>query len=192
MPRKIAFMGRNKKYFCRMGVMKKMYKAGKQCHRGRSATLQLRDGSDYDAATLAAVFTDAVHALTTDCYDSAQRAAWAPRPPDAAFWRERLRPLHVIVAIQSGACAGFIGYDGGGHIDLLFTAPAHAHQGVASRLYAQAQKHLRHVGVQRVSTRASLAARPFFERQGFGLECARQVSTRGILLRCFDMYKQLE
>jgi putative acetyltransferase len=50
---------------------------------------------------------------------------------------------------------------------------------------------LRAVSVQRVTTHASLAARPFFDRHGFQLDAEESVECRGAYLRRFAMHKQL-
>ena len=59
-----------------------------------------------------------------------QIAAWAPVPPDAARWQERLAHLHTLVAEFDGVLAGFASYTGEGYLDFLFTHPAFARRGV--------------------------------------------------------------
>jgi putative acetyltransferase len=151
----------------------------------------LRPGHEGDAAALAAVFTASVHHVAAGHYDAAQRAAWAPAEPDTAWWRERLAELSVCVAERDGILAGFIAYTGDGYIDLLFTAPGHTRQGVASHLYAAAEASLREAGVRVLATHASLLARPFFESRGFHV-VAPELATRGDQqLKRFAMAKTL-
>ena len=120
-----------------------------------------------------------------------RRSAWAPRPPDLAAWRNRLAPLQILVADDGEALLGFVGYERSGYIDLMFTSPTAARQGIASRLLARAQAELAALGVTRLFTNASLLGRPFFERQGFTVEEEQQVSLRGASFRRFAMVKPL-
>jgi putative acetyltransferase len=144
-----------------------------------------------DLCPLAELFTEAVHNLTATHYDAAQRLAWAPRPPDFDYWRNRFSTIHTLVADDDGSATGFIGYADHGHIDLLFVSPAYARRGVAGALYREAEAALRLSGVRDVFTEASLAARPFFERQGFAVVREETVGRRGARLRRYAMRKRL-
>lgn len=153
--------------------------------------LQCRNGGAADAGCVAALFTASVHGLTESAYTSAQRAAWAPQPPDLQVWAARLSALTVRLAVADGQLLGFIGYTVQGHIDLLFTAPSQARRGVAQQLYRDAEAALRAGGVRRLTADASLVATPFFRRQGFVIERAEIVVRGGIPLPRNRMYKTL-
>lgn len=148
----------------------------------------------YVAADLEAavqLFTDAVHVGAAYHYDAAQRAAWAPRRADLDFWRSRFEKLHTLVAERDGQLIGFISHDDDGHIDLLFTSPASARQGVAGALYVRAETTLYARGVRELFTEASLVARPFFERHGFEVIEEETVNRRGVDLARARMRKKL-
>jgi len=152
----------------------------------------IRAYEDRDLAAVADLFTTAIHVLALGHYDSPQRRAWAPQPPDLTEWRQRLGGgLQVLVAEQQGRMAGFIGFEADGHVDLLFTSPQFPRTGVATALYLQAEAQLRATGVSVMFTEASLVARPFFERQGFAIEQEQQVFRRGVCLRRYAMRKTL-
>jgi putative acetyltransferase len=150
-----------------------------------------------DLRAVARLFTDAIHGLAVSHYDEAQRTAWAPRPPDLALWEARLKPIKVLVAQEetqeenAGALLGFIGYENNGHIDLMFTSPAAARRGIASRLLGQAEAALRALDVQELFTEASLLGRPFFERQGFTVKEEQHIELRGAQFRRFAMVKPM-
>ena len=117
------------------------------------------------------IYTASIRSLAASYYSPEQIAAWAPVPPDAARWQERLSHLHTIVAECDGGLAGFASYTHDGYLNFLFTHPTFARRGVATRLYQRVELALRTVSAPRVTTHASLAARPFFDRHGFQLEC---------------------
>ena len=151
----------------------------------------VRPYRDSDLAAVAQLFTDAIHGLAGSHYDAVQREAWAPRPPDLGLWKTRLIPLHILLAqgTEGGNPLGFIGYEESGHIDLLFTSPGAARRGVASQLYGHAEAALRSLGAVELFTEASLASRPFFERQGFVVKEEQSVERRGAMLHRFAMVK---
>ena len=147
----------------------------------------------YESADLPSVietYTASIRVLAAPYYTPEQIAAWAPIPPDAARWQERLAHLHTIVAESDGLLAGFASYTLDGYLDFLFTHPAFARHGVASSLYHRVESALRAVSTPKVTTLASLAARPFFDRHGFQLDSEECVECRGAYLRRFAMHKQ--
>ncbi len=146
-----------------------------------------RQALESDLEALVVVFTTAVHALAGGAYTAEQCHAWAPIPPDAEGWRSRLSGLKVMLACEGEQLAGFIGYARSGHVDLLFTAPPFARRGVATALFGAACADMRRAGAQRLSTEASLAARPFFERQGLTVVGEEEVLRQGVALRRFRM-----
>jgi putative acetyltransferase len=144
-----------------------------------------------DLPGIIAVYTASIHGLATPFYSPEQLAAWAPATYDKARWQQRIAQVHTLVAESDGVLAGFISYRDDGYLDLLFTHPTFARRGVATRLYVRVEATLRAVGVLKIFTHASLAARPFFDRQGFELDGEEQVECRGVYLRRFAMHKQL-
>jgi putative acetyltransferase len=103
--------------------------------------------------------------------------------------RHRFGSFYTIVAEHDGFSAGFASYEYSGHLDLLFTHPTFARQGVAMRLYRRAESAMLAAGVSRVFTEASLAARPLFEHCGFEIDCEEIVECRGAQLRRYTMHK---
>lgn len=151
----------------------------------------LRDYRVADLEALVELFGAAVHRLGVADYDLAQRQAWAPAHADLSAWQARLATLELLIAEDNRQLVGFIGFTRDGHIDLLFTAPRHARQGVATALYAAAQMRMQAAGATSAFTEASLTARPFFARQGFSVEQAQTVARGAVTLQRFAMRKPL-
>lgn len=154
--------------------------------------MRIRTYAVSDLPDVVALFTASVHELAQSHYDAAQRDAWAPREPELHVWGERLRPLHILLAVDDGALCGFVGYEDDGHIDLLFTAPARARAGVASQLYVCAEQSLAASGATELTTEASELARPFFARHGFDVIETQIVQRQAGSLRRYAMRKRLQ
>jgi len=144
-----------------------------------------------DLEQVIAVYRASIHLLAAPFYTAEQLEAWAPQKMDAGRWEERLAKVHTIVAEHEGMIAGFASYEHNGHLDLLFTHPSFARQGVATRLYGRVESAMIAAGVSRVFTEASLAARPFFERCGFEVDYEEFTECRGAQLRRYAMHKHI-
>ena len=144
-----------------------------------------------DLPNVIEVYTTSIRALAAPFYSPEQIVAWAPVTPDVERWQERLASLHTIVADCDGVLSGFVSYRHDGYLDLLFTHPAFARRGIATRLYLRVESALRSEGCLRIFTHASLAARPFFDRHGFHVDAEESVKCRGEYLRRFAMHKEL-
>ena len=144
-----------------------------------------------DLPNIIETYTASIRSLAAPWYSPEQITAWAPAAPDVARWQERLAHLHTIVAESDGILAGFASYKDEGYLDFLFTHPAFARRGVATRLYQRVESALYLVNAPRVTTHASLAARPFFDRHGFHVDAEESVEYRGVYLRRYAMHKQL-
>ena len=137
------------------------------------------------------VYSASIRCLAAPFYSPEQISAWAPATPDVEQWQQRLASLHTIVADCDGVLSGFASYRHDGYLDFLFTHPAFARRGVATRLYLRVESVLHSEDCPRVFTHASLAARPFFEHHGFHLDAEESVECRGTYLRRFAMHKAL-
>jgi len=144
-----------------------------------------------DAAALARIYFESVHSGTVDHYDAAQRRAWADNVPETGAWRDRLQSQTTFVADIGARSVGFMTPDAGGHIDLAFVAPDVIGRGIAKALYDRIETEALRLGLKRLDTAASHLARPFFERQGWGVVREQSVMRRSVSLTNFVMEKHL-
>ncbi|AKV02292.1 Acetyltransferase [Labilithrix luteola] len=145
-----------------------------------------------DLGAIAGLFHDSVHVLAIPFYDEAQRKAWAPDVSDLARWRTNLAKMEMLVAEDEEGLCGFLGYEPDGHVAQLYTASRCARRGIASMLYERVEAQWRAAGVERLFAEVSLAARPFFDRQGFVVVEEERVERNGVMLTRFVMEKRLK
>ena len=144
-----------------------------------------------DLSGVIETYTASIRSLAAPYYTEEQLAAWAPIPQDKGRSQERLKDLHTIVSVVDGFVAGFVSYTNSGYLDFLFTHPTFARRGIATSLYHCAEAALIRLRVRTIRTHSSLAARPFFDRQGFVVDTDETVKCRGTYLRRFAMHKDL-
>ncbi len=98
---------------------------------------------------------------------------------------------HTLVADEHGEVAGFAVLEESGHLDMLYCCADAVGRGVGSLLYAAVEERACGLGVGRVSTVASITARPFFVRHGFAVLRRNTVWRQGTALTSFSMEKAL-
>ena len=144
-----------------------------------------------DADDAARIFFEAVHIGTREHYSEDQRRAWGGEAPDPERVRRKLDGMIGFVAEVEGQVQGFMTIDAAGYIDLAFVSPGFSRQGIGHRLYRAVEEKARALGASELTTEASLAARPFFERQGWSLVEEQSLLVRGVSLANFKMRKTL-
>ncbi|AZZ98428.1 GNAT family N-acetyltransferase [Pseudoalteromonas sp. R3] len=143
------------------------------------------------AREIADLFHSAVHAIAKDDYTQAQKAVWAPTPPDYAFWSQRLANKRPWVALINERVAGFIELDDDGHIDCAYTHPEFQGQGIASALYRKLEAQAKEQGLPRLYVEASKPARRFFAARGFAMVKRNEIVRHGVTLINYTMEKSL-
>jgi putative acetyltransferase len=153
--------------------------------------VEIRPYAAGDAGVLVDLFRDTVRSVNLADYNADQVRAWAPDTIDADAWADRLAGNRSFVAEVEGAAAGFTELTGEGHVHMLFVAKDRQRQGVAGALLERVEAEARELGLDRLTTEASLTARPVFERYGFTVVARQEVAIRGQTLTNFRMSKRL-
>lgn len=151
----------------------------------------IRGYEDADLNQVIGVYVASVHRLAAAYYSPKEIAAWAPANPCQSRWSTRLAGLTTFVAAIGGRVIGFVSFTSKGYVDFLYVHPTVARRGVATALYRGAEDEIWAFGCRVATTHASLAARAFFERQGFRVLFEELVECRGERLRRFSMEKSL-
>lgn len=144
---------------------------------------------DYKAA--GRIFFCAVHEGTISAYSYEQRLAWGGETIDLQRWKTAIETTSGFMAEDDGEPAGFITIDTTGYIDLMFVLPSAAGKGTGRALLHSAEKWAKANGVPRLSTKASIVARPFFEKDGWLVLEEEHASRHGVLLTRYKMQKNL-
>jgi len=153
--------------------------------------IHIREFNPDDTAETAQIFFDAVRIGTVLYYNQSQREAWAPKLPNHEQWCQKLSMQEVFVAEDNAGLIGFMSLNNDGCIDLAFVKPDSMGMGVAKKLYSEIESHAYASGLLKLYTEASLLARPFFEREGWGLVKEQSTTINDVELTNFRMEKTL-
>lgn len=144
-----------------------------------------------DTQAMIDLFRRSIHEVACAFYKPEQLAVWAPDDIDAAGWTQRCLSRPTWLALIEGQLAGFTDLEGAGHIDLLYVHPDFQRRGVAHALYRKALEQAKQNQAHEMTVEASLAARGFFELQGFKVDQEQIVERAGQQLVNFKMSKLL-
>jgi len=152
--------------------------------------LTVRRYEPEDSDTTIEIFLEAIREVASKDYNALQVKAWA-QVDDPATWARKRASRPTWIAIINGVRVGFSDLEPTGHLDMMFVHPHYQGRGVASLLLATVEATAREQNLRRLTTEASMTARPFFQNRGFSVVTVQEVEKRGQTLRNFRMEKLL-
>lgn len=150
--------------------------------------MTLRPYRPSDLREIAELFYGTVHTVNAGDYAPEQLDAWADGSPDLAEWNRTLLEHAALVAVEDGRIVGFGDMDRRGYLDRLYVHKDFQRRGVASALCGALEGAAE---ADRITTHASVTARPFFESRGYRAVRERRVIRHGVALTNFLMEKRL-
>ena len=120
-----------------------------------------------DVPTVMALFQQTILRAAIQDYDEAQRQAWVRRGDNTERWKNRISNQHFLLAEQSDQLLGMGSITGEGHLDVLYVHYAHQGEGVATELLLRLEAWAKQQRLARITTDASITARPIFKRRGY-------------------------
>lgn len=139
-----------------------------------------------DCKWLAELFYETVHSVNAKDYTAEQLDAWADGSVDLEKWNSSFLEHDTVVAVEKECIVGFGDMDKSGYLDRLYVHKNHQRQGIATAICNKLEMA---VLADRISTQASVTAKPFFEKRGYRLVKEQQVIRNGIALTNYVMEK---
>lgn len=137
------------------------------------------------------LFYETVHSVNAKDYTKAQLDAWASEEIDAEVWDESLSRCYTVVCEINGVITGFGNIDDKGYLDRIFVHKDEQRKGIASAIVHELENYATYCGIARITTNASITAKPFFEKQGYRVLVEQQVERKNQKLTNYTMEKWL-
>ena len=131
-----------------------------------------------DCKEITELFYNTVHTINAKDYTKEQLDVWATGQADLEKWNQSLQEHYSIVAIDNKIIVGFGDIDKDGYLDRLFVHSNYQGKGVATAICNQLEQAVD----GKITTYASITAKPFFEKRGYKVVKERQVERQGIFL----------
>ena len=140
-----------------------------------------------DCKQVADLFYETVHSVNAKDYTIEQLDAWADGSADLEKWDKSFIENYTLVAVEDNCIVGFGDIDRTGYLDMLFVHKDFQGQGIASAICDRLEAS---ITTDKISTHASITAKPFFEKRGYKSVKEQQVIRKGIHLTNYVMEKQ--
>lgn len=147
--------------------------------------MEIRRYKESDCAALAELFYNTVHQVNARDYTQEQLDAWATGRLDMEAWDASFREHYSLVAVDGGEVVGFGDIDETGYLDRLYVHAGRQGEGIASAICGLLEQAVE----GKITTHASITAKPFFEKRGYAVVKRQEVERRGVLLTNFVMEK---
>lgn len=147
--------------------------------------MQLREYITSDCEQLSKLFFQTVHSVNTKDYTKEQLDVWATGTVDLKEWDKSFTEHYTIVAIDNNIIVGFGDIDKTGYLDRLYVHADYQGKGVATAICNRLEQAVQ----GKITTHASITAKPFFEKRGYKVVKEQQVERQGIYLINFCMEK---
>ena len=151
--------------------------------------MTFREYTVSDCEEMAELFYQTVHSVNARDYTKEQLDAWATGRVDLQAWNQSFLEHITIVAVENGEIVGFGDIAPDGYLDRLYVHRNYQGKGIASAVCDQLEKA---VSADRITTHASITAKPFFENRGYRTVREQQVNRKGILLTNYVMEKDMD
>lgn len=138
-----------------------------------------------DCAAMAELFYNTVHTINAKDYTGEQLNVWAAGKMDLEKWNQSFQAHYSLVAVLKGTLVGFGDIDETGYLDRLYVHKDYQKKGIATALCDALEAG----NFSKVTTHASITARPFFEKRGYRVVKEQKVQRQGIFLTNYVMEK---
>ena len=146
----------------------------------------IREYKTADCEQLAELFYNTVHSINTKDYAEEQLNVWATGSVDLPEWNRSFLKHKTVVAIEKDEIVGFGDIDASGYLDRLFVHKDYQRLGIASAICNELESSLNE---KRITTHASITAKPFFQQRGYRVVKEQKVIRQGIALTNYVMEK---
>lgn len=150
--------------------------------------MEIREYRPTDCKPITDLFYNTVHTINSKDYTEDQLNVWATKDLDLYKWNESLLANHTLVALIDGIIIGFGDIDRSGYLDHLFTHKDYQGIGVATSICKSLESSSK---FNKITTDASITAKPFFEKRGYKLIKEQKVERNGIILINYHMEKHI-
>ena len=144
-----------------------------------------------DCKEIAELFYNTIHSVNAVDYTKTQLDAWAPPNMDLCEWDSKLSNNYSVVVEKDDMIIGFGIADDTGYFDLLYIHKDYQGIGAATLIADNIEAYIYHMGIQIITTAASITAKSFFEKRGYHILQEQNIECRGQHFINFKMQKKL-
>lgn len=143
-----------------------------------------------DLREICDLFYYTVHKINAKDYSKEQLDVWATGE-EVHKWGKSLSENFTLVAVNDGLVVGFGDIDKNGYLDRLYVNANFQGRGIATEICNRLERESEKNGIVKITTHASITAKPFFEKRNYVVIKNQQVERQGVKLENYIMEKIL-
>lgn len=149
----------------------------------------IREYISSDCKEIIKLFYETVHYVNAKDYTDVQLSVWATGTEDIEQWNKSLSEHYTIITIIENKIVGFGDVDINGYLDRLYVHKDYQKIGIAKAICDKLENA---VHKNKITTFASITAKPFFKNRGYKVIRENKVIRNGIELSNFLMEKYIK
>ncbi len=158
----------------------------------KTTTCKIRKATLNDLPQIRAVFIDSVRAFDRTHYTEQQVEKWATAFVKDDHWALKLQQNRFVVAESHlKEISGFAALCSDGQVEMLYVKPEARNAGIASKMIQQLCNIADESWLPCIHAESSLAATPFFEKNGFRVEGVLSRELEGVHFTKIQLVKRL-
>lgn len=154
--------------------------------------IQYRSATRNDLLAITNLFKETILKVNNKDYSKFEIKAWAQGAENIKNWFNRIDTHHFILAEIDRTLVGMASITDGGYLDIMYVNHQYQSQGIASNLLCKMENHALLHGHTYITSDVSITAKPFFLYKGFQIVKPQLVLCRGVVLRNYNVIKQLK
>lgn len=151
----------------------------------------IRNYMESDSIELLDLFNTTIRHVNKLDYNSEQLNAWAPIDRNLDEWHKSFEGSVTLVAILDSSIAGFCDFRKDGYINRFYVSSNYIRKGIGQALYKEVESSITNLNLSKITVDASITARPFFEKMGFGVFQEQKINLREVEFKNYKMLKKL-
>lgn len=153
--------------------------------------MRIRTYQSKDCQEIIKLFYETVHSINSKDYTEKQLKVWAPKDIDLDLWDKSFMKNYTIVSTINDTIVGFGDLSISGYLDRIFVHKDYQNKGIAKKIVKELERHAKDIGLNIITTEASITAKTFFQKQGYHIIKEQQVERKGEVLINYKMKKYI-
>jgi len=137
------------------------------------------------------LFRIAIEKTAGKDYSPQEIASWAEGDKYTDNWLKRIDTHYYLLVKIDEKLVGMASLDDSGYLDVMYVHPEYQGMGIASDLLSKMEAKAKKDGHTKITSDVSITAKPFFLHKGFAIVKPQLVLCRGVVLRNYNVFKEL-
>jgi putative acetyltransferase len=153
----------------------------------KNTFIQIRFATSDDALQIGQFIYDTIRTINRKDYDELQVKTWAPDPAIYSTYEDSF----AYVADLDGLIVGFANLTNDGYLNRFYIHKDFQNQGIGTLLLNALETKAKALNLNKITTEASITAKPFFLAKGWQIEEQQTVVLRNVSFINYKMHKFL-